>query len=244
MSAFIKLAASGAALAGAAYGGYVARTWMRYGRAAGCDDALLDRFMPTYDVVDHHRIEVDAPASVTLAAAKEVSLDDSRIIRAIFRARELILRAQPDAGMRSKGLLELTTAAGWRVLADEPYEIVVGAVTKPWQANPVFRPIAPEELAAFDEPGYVKIVWTLRVDPAGDAASLFVTETRAVATDPAARAKFRRYWSFLSPGIHLIRVAMLPIVKAEAERRAPLAGDDIPRNARRELTHPITSAWH
>ena len=52
---------------------------------------------------------------------------------------------------------------------------------------------------------------------------MFRTETRAVATDAAARAKFRRYWSFLSPGIVLIRWLMLGPVKAEAERRAGAA---------------------
>jgi len=39
-------------------------------------------------------------------------------------------------------------------------------------------------------------------------------------TDPAARAKFRRYWSFLSPGIIVIRWVSLRPLKAEAERRA------------------------
>jgi hypothetical protein len=37
---------------------------------------------------------------------------------------------------------------------------------------------------------------------------------------PAARNRFRRYWSFLSPGIIVIRWALLGPVKREAERRA------------------------
>jgi len=57
-------------------------------------------------------------------------------------------------------------------------------------------------------------------DPAGDLRSVFRTETRVVATDPGARTKFRRYWSFVSPGIVLIRWLMLGPVKAEAEARA------------------------
>ena len=73
---------------------------------------------------------------------------------------------------------------------------------------------------SFNEPGYVKIAWTLRVDPIDAGSSIFRTETRAIATDRAARAKFRRYWSFLSPGIVLIRRLSLPLVKKEAERRA------------------------
>jgi hypothetical protein len=66
----------------------------------------------------------------------------------------------------------------------------------------------------------VKIVWTLRADPVGAADSIFRTETRVMTTDPAARTKFRRYWSFLSPGIILIRWISLGPLKAEVERRA------------------------
>jgi hypothetical protein len=71
----------------------------------------------------------------------------------------------------------------------------------------------------FDEPGYIKIAWTLRADATSGAESVFRTETRAIATDGTARAKFRRYWSLLSPGIIVIRWAMLQPLKAEAERR-------------------------
>jgi len=53
--------------------------------------------------------------------------------------------------------------------------------------------------------------------------SIFRSETRAIATDADARAKFRRYWALVSPGVLLIRRAMLAPIKAEAERRvAPL----------------------
>jgi hypothetical protein len=107
------------------------------------------------------------------------------------------------------------------VLAEVPgREIVMGAITQPWQANVVFRPLPPDQFIAFNEGDHVKIVWTLRADAIGAATSIFRTETRAVATDGAARAKFRRYWSFLSPGIILIRWASLGPLKREAERRS------------------------
>jgi hypothetical protein len=66
----------------------------------------------------------------------------------------------------------------------------------------------------------VKIAWTLKAEPVDDQQSVFRTETRAIATDVGARVRFRRYWSFLSPGIILIRRAMLSSLRAEAERRA------------------------
>ena len=207
-----------AGLGAAGYAAYVATTWLRYGKPRKQADDGLDAFMPEYDVCERHAIGVAAPPEIVLAVAKELRLDDSRIVRAIFRGRELILRSKPDQLARPKGLLELTTSLGWRVLSEAPGEIVVGAVTKPWEANPIFRSISPAEFAAFAEPDYVKIAWTLRADPGADDGSTFKTETRAIATDIGARRKFRAYWALLSPGIALIRALSMPAVKAAAER--------------------------
>jgi hypothetical protein len=183
-------------------------------------DGLLDRFMPKYDVVDRHKIQAAAPAEVTLSAAMDMELERCAVVRGIFKAREWMLRSQPENTERPPGLFTRMKSLGWGVLAERPgREIVMGCATKPWEANPVFRTLRPDEFVAFDEPGYVKIVWTLRADPAGNGASVFRTETRAIATDSTARRKFRRYWSLLSPGIILIRSALLPAVRAEAERR-------------------------
>jgi hypothetical protein len=214
---------AGMALAG--WGGAAGVIWARYGRVpaprAEESDPLLDAFMPDYEVVERHHIEVAAPAGVTLAAAREMDLLGAPLVRAIFRGREMLLGADPDGEQRPKGLLALTQSLGWRVLAEVPgREVVVGAATKPWEANPVFHSVGAAHFAGFDAPGYVKILWTLRADPVSPAESIFRTETRVLATDPDSRAKFRRYWAWLSPGIVLIRRMMLASVKAEAERRA------------------------
>jgi hypothetical protein len=215
--------------AAAAYGTYVGIAWHRYGRAAPPSpeeqDHLLDRFMPAYEVVERHGVRVAAPAAVTLAAAREVDLQGSRLVRTIIRAREIVLGATRDDRVRPRGLLAETQALGWSVLAEVPgRELVVGAATKPWEANVTFRALPPDRFAAFNESGFVKIVWTLRADPIDATDSFFRTETRAIATDAAARAKFRRYWSFLSPGIIVIRWAILGPVKNEAERHARRRG--------------------
>jgi hypothetical protein len=96
----------------------------------------------------------------------------------------------------------------------------------PWKANVVFRTVVPDEFATFDEPGYVKIVWTLRADPLDATASVFRTETRALATDASARRAFKRYWSVFSPGIVVFRRMMLQPLNAETERRARTAISD------------------
>jgi hypothetical protein len=180
--------------------------------------------MPAYEVVERHHIRVAAPAPVTLAAAREQDLFRLPLVQAIFRAREIVLGATP--GDRSQphgirpGLLTTLQALGWGILAEVPdRELVVGAVTRPWEPNVTFHSLSPDDFAAFSRPGFVKIAWTLRVDPIDARTSIFRTETRAIATDAAARARFRGYWAFASPGIALIRWLSLRPLKREAENR-------------------------
>ena len=219
-----RLLATGAGLAVGTWAAVAGAAWLRYGRApAGRPeehDDLLDRFIPRYDVVERHHIRVDAPAAATLLAAQEQDFQRLPAIRAIFKTRELVLGSTPLETPDST-LFAQVQAFGWGILAEVPgREVVLGAVTKPWEPNPTFRALPPSEFAAFDEPGFVKIAWTLRADPVDEHRSIFRTETRAVATDSFARTKFRRYWAFVSPGVAAIRRLSLRPLKRVAERRA------------------------
>jgi hypothetical protein len=218
----LRWLALGAGAAAGAYAAYAGTTWLRYGHTKparpGSQDPLLDLFMPEFEIAERHQIEVAAPADVTLAAAMNVDLNESSVVRAIFKGRELFMGAAPDNRARPQGLLEAMKGIGWTVLAAIPdREIVVGAVTKPWEANVVFRSVPADEFAGFNEADYVKIAWTLRADPTASGTSIARTETRVMTTDAASRRKFRRYWSLASPGILLIRRFMLKQVKAHAE---------------------------
>jgi hypothetical protein len=219
-----RLLAGVAALAAISYATLGAFTWLRYGRHSRPSDeerdAALDEFIPRYDVVERHHIDVAASPAVVMAEAREMDLAKSPVVRAIFRARELVMGAgaQPR---KARGLVDETVALGWGILRDDPgREIVVGAVTRPWEADVKFVALPPDRFAAFDEPGFVKIVWTLRADPVGPSSAIFRTETRAVATDATARARFRRYWALASPGIWLIPRLTLEPLRAAAEDRA------------------------
>jgi len=144
-------------LAAASFGVYVGVSWLRYGRAAPAApddaDATLDRFMPEYEIVERHPVNVAAPAGRTFGALMSMDREDSHIIRAIFRGRELLLGADAGKKRQVRGLVVVTKALGWGALAEEPgHEIVVGAVTQPRNANVVFRSLRPE-FAAFNEPG-------------------------------------------------------------------------------------------
>src|SRR5215471_13414694 len=170
----LKWATGALGMAAGAYVGYAGVTWLLYGHPVPPTpsdlDSLLDRFMPIYDVAERHHIRVCAPANVTLPAACEQDLMALPAVRAIFKAREIMFGARPDRAAHPRGLLALTKSIGWGVLAEVPgREVVMGAVTQPWRANVVFRPLAPDEFAAFHEPDSVKIAWTLRADAVGSS---------------------------------------------------------------------------
>src|SRR4030095_5490455 len=119
-----KLLAAAAGVATAGYATYVGTTWCLYGSprraCSGSKDELLDMFMANYEVADRHRIYVAAPAEISLAAATEIQLEDSALIRAIFKGRELVLGSEPDRKVRPKALLEEGKSLGWGVLAEVP----------------------------------------------------------------------------------------------------------------------------
>jgi len=221
--------AGGAAAAAAVYGAYAGLTWLRYGhvsvpRTPEDEDGVLDRVMPLYDVVERHHIDVHAPAELAFATACALDLMATPLARAIFKAREVVMGSKPSRAELPRGLVNAAQALGWRVLAEVPErELVFGAATRPWEANPEFRSIAPQDFTSFAEPGYVKIAWTIRADPSRDVGCVFRTETRAVATDNRSREKFRRYWALVSPGVVLVRRGMLMPVKRVAEWRARAA---------------------
>jgi hypothetical protein len=216
--------AGGLAFSAIAYGTSVAATWLRYGRfqRQPPGGSLLDKFMPSCDVVERHETFVNAPSNTTFDAACSVDFGRAAIPRVLFNIREIVMRgaARNEPAMTGSGILAQAQAIGWGVLSNVPgREIIFGAVTQPWVAEPVFRALPPNEFMAFQEPGYVKIAWTLSAREAGSETSVALTETRAVATDADARSRFRWYWSLVRPGVVLIRWSLLRAVKSEAERR-------------------------
>jgi len=211
------------------WAGYAVVTWLRYGHARRDSDAadpLLDDFMPRYDAAERHSALVNAPADSTFAAATALDLGNSTIIRCLFKSREWLLGSAQAGAVPPVALREWAGTLGWVLLAEIPRrELVFGAAARPWEAKVVFRTVQPDEFRGFEQPGYVRILWTLRADPIDAARSIAVTETRVATTDRQTFSKMRVYWAVFSPGILLIRKIALRMVRSEAERlnsrRAP-----------------------
>jgi hypothetical protein len=182
-------------------------------------ERAIDRHLDVYDVRSSHAIEVDAPATVTYRAVRDLDLGRSVPIAALFALRTLPHLLTGKARPSRSITLETFLQAGATILEERPpREFVMGVVGKFWRPDSGLVLVAPEEFRRFDEPGYAKGALTFTVEEHG-SGSLLATETRVACTDASALRKFSLYWRVIGPFSGLIRRLMLDQVKRTAEER-------------------------
>jgi hypothetical protein len=192
--------------------------------------ALLDRYIPNPDITERHELAVHAPVDLVYKAACEFDMQSIPLARLIFDLRSRMMGSSRTSSAAPTPFLEEAVRLGWRALEQRPNEaVVMGAVCQPWQANVTFRPVPAEQFAAFSEGNLVKIAWTMETSALDGERSRLATETRAVATDATARARFLRYWRWARFGIIPIRWLVLPTVRRLAETAARTRTRTVPR---------------
>jgi hypothetical protein len=179
---------------------------------------LIDEFLPDYDIVEHHAIDVDAPVDQAYRAVKELDLARSPIVLALLFARGLphlfTGAVKPKRQLRLDDIVE----SGFVVLGEEPdREIVLGIVGKFWQLSSGVHRIEADDFTGFKTPGFAKGAWNFLVCEREDGGSTVVTETRVASTDDEARRKFGWYWQLIGPFSALIRRMVLGRIKRDAE---------------------------
>jgi hypothetical protein len=192
---------------------------------------LIDRFLPRCEVSLEFETAVDAPADEVYSAIREADLRDP-IISALFALRELPqrltrrLHGQPPPPAPPKvtfGTM-IQDGPGWTLLAEQPgQELVVGSVGRFWERDYGGRAVTAEEFAAFNEPGYAKVVLGFSVRPGPLGETILRYEARTLTTDDTARHKFRRYWRLIRPGVSLVMRAALRRIRLAAERQGATA---------------------
>jgi hypothetical protein len=178
----------------------------------------LDPFVPVPDAGERHAVIVRAPAARVYQVARQYDAQALWPVRAIFWLRGKLMGAVPRGRPIPRAFIDQIQALGWGCLLERPGELfVAGAVCQPWVPDVVFRAVPPDRFRSFAEPNQVKIAWTLEVHARGPAVTELASETRAVATDMEARARFLRYWRWARFGIFPIRWLLLPAIGRKAE---------------------------
>lgn len=229
------------------------------------DDSLLDPFLPEPRLVEVDHIDVAVPAAAAYAAFRHLDLGRSPLVRGLFWLRTLPDRFSGAADGKVDLRLDTITGTGagagtspgsgpgpgpdggFRLLHDEPdVGFAVGAIGRVWEPEIPFADVAPADFAAFSEPGWAKVAWSLRAAPLGPHGARVIVEVRVSATDDEAWRRTRRYFRLIGPFSRFIRHHLLSLLEKElgspeaAEQDRPLPGDELLPEVKVQTTHGIT----
>jgi|NGEPerStandDraft_6_1074524.scaffolds.fasta_scaffold22283_5 hypothetical protein len=117
-----------------------------------------------------------------------------------------------------RSALATCRGSAFQLLGERPAEIAFGFVGKPWKVG-AEQPLAigRDDFAAFSDPGYAKVAFSIRAKPYGTHRTLITTETRTATTDAASRRRFAAYWKLIGPFSALIRRLILRQVTSHVE---------------------------
>jgi hypothetical protein len=121
----------------------------------------------------------------------------------------------------------------------------VGSVGKFWRPAIAFATVEPADFAAFDQPGFGKVAWCLRVDPRAGGGSWIGFDVRVSATDAPSLKLFKFYWLVIGQFSHALRHALLArfaaaLGAADREDTRALPGDELLHAHRFQKTHAVT----
>ena len=208
----------------------------------------LDRFLPDWRLRQVDRVDVAADPKTAWKAVRGLDFFQLSFVKGLFWTRTL-----PDRllGRGRKMPPRMTIddifripEPGFRLLAEEKgREVALGAIGKVWKFQIPFLEIPASKWGAFHRPGYVKVAWSVSVDPLEGGGSTIKTDVRVAATDEASWRKFRIYWTLIGPFSHAIRWLILRHFRRELGVRPQpspeslsLFGDRLLPHAKAQLT--------
>jgi hypothetical protein len=211
----------------------------------------LDRLIPTPRLLEVDEQDIAAPVLKVWQAVRHGDLGRGAAIRMLFAMRTLPerLRGRQAAGaeLRIDGMRSTPEHPGFQVLSDEPPHVVaVGAIGKVWLPDiPFVHVEGPEAYAAFQEPDYVKVAWSMVFDATHPERTRLSIEVRVDATDDAAWHKFVSYFRLIGPFSRFIRRSALRSLARElgepdSDEALTLDGDQLLPDATIQLTQQTT----
>ena len=190
---------------------------------------LIDKFLPEYDVVERHHVDIDASADTVYTAVRNLDLRDSKIVRWLMMVRALPAHLHsPDKRQQLCRPLTLDwlQEEGFTVLAERANEeLLLGLAGRFWTPSGGRQHLDAPGFRSFERPGYAKSVWNFSLSQLNEGVTRLSTETRVRCLDDSSRRRFRLYWLFVRPFSGLIRKEMLRAIKRNAETAAKITSE-------------------
>jgi hypothetical protein len=180
----------------------------------------LDDVVPAADHVTRQAQRIDAPPTAVWEELHRVRMSRLPVTAALSTARFLpvVLAGRGTGHLRDRTFLDVVPVP--LLAAEPPVSVVFGGVLQAWRLSGWDLPtvLDAEGVRRFAEPGWVKAAMDFRLTPSRGGTELS-SETRVLATDPATRRRFDRYWRVIRPGSSAIRWELLAAVQVRAESR-------------------------
>ena len=161
------------------------------------DDSRLDPWLPEPVVRTRHRRDAEATPDDLWRAANDLRLSDTRTLGRLVRWRIPGLSSRLTYG-------ELFRAYPFTVVDEGEHHLVAGLCGRIWTlARDYPRLAGPDDFAAWDEPGTVRVLFGHWVEQDGDGTAL-VSEARVQPVDRTAGLRLRALWKLIGPFERLV----------------------------------------
>jgi hypothetical protein len=159
----------------------------------------------------HSRRSALAPAKLWEAAGR-VRLEDTRRLGRLVRWRI------PDlpSGLTYDGLFR---AYPFTVIEEGEWFLLAGLCGRIWTLSRDYPRLGgPDEFAAWDEPGTVRVLFGHWVEPGPDGSSRLVSEARVAPVDRTAALRLRALWAVVGPFERLVGAEAIAAATGRSSR--------------------------
>lgn len=176
--------------------------------------------LPGAQFAEYHSRILNAAPDAVWGTFHTLSWRDLRVTKPL-----MAIRLPSAIGGVRRRLVEPPSPAA-PIFEDEARYSTSGMIGRPWKPRPELGPVVEnlEQLAGFDQPGWLKYGMEWVLTPLSGGRTLVETATICEATDVHARRRFGAYWFVIRVFSGLIRRDILrrldpaPIVTGQRER--------------------------
>lgn len=174
---------------------------------------LIDHYLRDFQFSEYHEIEIASEPDTIFPAVKRVDFRNSKIIDLLFRIRGL---------PRTMRTLDDFLEFGFILLEEKKNdELVIGFFLEKGKLENV----EPGRFIALAGRAPAAGAWNFKIGERGGNL-LLSTETRVHCNGLLPKILFSTYWFVVSPFSGMIRMAMLKMIRAEAERSSDISPSD------------------
>jgi hypothetical protein len=208
-------------IAGGLIGAALALFWPTSTTTVRERKSLLDEAMPQYEFVEHHQIRVHAPLREAYSALQAVTLDELAAYPILMKVRSGAMGRRwsgPKGPSPTIIAVFSDPGSGYILIERKEREMVFGGLGRVGSNAEKPGLPSPAAFASFQQSGYVKVAFNLKVDDSGNGWSTLSTETRLRGLDAGSRRGMAAYWRLIYPGSGMLRTMWLQAARARAEK--------------------------